>query len=169
MSYIYNLTDTWNAGGTTFTAIKMNVTDTASASGSLLVDLQVGAASKFNVSKTGLVTAVLGYEAPAGQGGYLTTGRGGFRMSADGVMYLFDTARTSFNRIQLGGSTISFPSLKRDGATVQARLADDSAFTNIQGKLTTDTAYAAGALVATGYLTLYDSNGTAYKVPAVAA
>lgn len=54
MSYIYNLTDTWNAGGTTFTAVKMNVTDTASAAGSLLMDLQVGSVSRFNVNKTGV-------------------------------------------------------------------------------------------------------------------
>lgn len=58
MSYIYNLTDTWNAGATTFTAVKMNVTDTASAAGSLLMDLQVGGVSQFKVSKAGAVTAV---------------------------------------------------------------------------------------------------------------
>lgn len=52
---IFNLTDTWNAGGTTFSAIKMNVTDTASASGSLLIDLQVGGSSKFSVTKGGVV------------------------------------------------------------------------------------------------------------------
>ena len=49
---IYALTDTWNAGGTTFTAIKMSVTDTASASGSMLLDLQVGGTSRFSVSKS---------------------------------------------------------------------------------------------------------------------
>jgi hypothetical protein len=49
---IYALTDTWNAGGTTFTGIGLNVTDTASAAGSLLIDLQVGAASRFSVSKS---------------------------------------------------------------------------------------------------------------------
>jgi hypothetical protein len=54
-SDIFNLTDTWNAGATTFTAIKMNVTDTASASGSLLLDLQVGGASQFSVTKAGRV------------------------------------------------------------------------------------------------------------------
>jgi hypothetical protein len=53
---IFDLTDTWNAGGTTFTAIKMSVTDTASASGSLLMDLQVGGVSQFNVQKSGLLT-----------------------------------------------------------------------------------------------------------------
>jgi hypothetical protein len=56
MSYIYNLADTWGDGATTFTAIKMNVTDTASAAGSLLIDLQAGSASKFKVDKTGTTT-----------------------------------------------------------------------------------------------------------------
>lgn len=55
---IYDLTDTWNAGGTTFSAIKMNVTDTASAAGSLLIDLQVGGSSKFNITKGGVIYAV---------------------------------------------------------------------------------------------------------------
>lgn len=52
------LTQTWNAGGVTFTAMQVNVTDTASAAASLLADLQVGGASKFTVSKTGALTAV---------------------------------------------------------------------------------------------------------------
>lgn len=54
---IYDLADIWNAGATTFTAIKMNVTDTASSAGSLLLDLQVGGTSQFKVSKAGEVTA----------------------------------------------------------------------------------------------------------------
>jgi hypothetical protein len=66
------------------------------------------------------------------------------------------------------GTTSSFPALRRDTTSLQARLADDSAFTNIQGKLTTDTAYTAGAPSATGYIVLFDSTGTAYKVPAEA-
>lgn len=52
-----NLTATWNSAGTTFTAVKMNVTDTASAAASLLLDLQVGGTSQFSVSKGGRVTA----------------------------------------------------------------------------------------------------------------
>lgn len=50
---IFDLTDAWNAAGTTFTAIKMNVTDTASAADSLLLDLQVGGSSRFSVTKAG--------------------------------------------------------------------------------------------------------------------
>lgn len=61
MANIYDMADTWNAAGTTFAAIKMNVTDTASAAASLLLDLQVGGASKFSVRKDGLVTSSFGF------------------------------------------------------------------------------------------------------------
>ena len=50
-----NLSYTWNNAGTTFTGIKYNVTDTASASNSLLMDLHVGGVSKFKVSKDGTI------------------------------------------------------------------------------------------------------------------
>jgi len=53
MAFIYDLTDTWNAGGTTFSAIKMNVTDTASAAASKLITVQVGGTEKFSVRKDG--------------------------------------------------------------------------------------------------------------------
>jgi len=56
MAFIYNLTDTWNSGATIFTSVKMNVTDTASNAASLLMDLQVGAVSQFNIGKAGVVT-----------------------------------------------------------------------------------------------------------------
>jgi hypothetical protein len=54
MAYIYDLTDTWNAGGTTFNAIKMNVTDSASASASKLVTLQTNGTEHFSVTKGGV-------------------------------------------------------------------------------------------------------------------
>jgi hypothetical protein len=71
---------------------------------------------------------------------------------------------TGFGRLQFGGATSSFPALKRSTTALQAVLADDTGFTNIQGKLTTDNAYTAGTVVQTGYVTIYDSTGTAYKV-----
>ena len=46
-------TQTWNSGGVTFTGWKLDVTDTASASASLLLDLQVGGSSKASIAKTG--------------------------------------------------------------------------------------------------------------------
>ena len=87
---------------------------------------------------------------------------------ADGNILLQNIAATDFGRLQFGGTTSSFPALKRSSTTLQARLADDSAFASVQGKLTTDTAYAAGDPTTTGYLVVYDSTGTAYKIPAVA-
>lgn len=57
MANIYDMADTWNDAGTTYTGIKLNVTDTASAAASLLMDLQVGGVSKFSVSKAGGVIA----------------------------------------------------------------------------------------------------------------
>lgn len=55
-----NLSRTWSDAGTTFTAVKYNVTDTASNAASLLMDLQVGGASKFSVRKDGLVVSASG-------------------------------------------------------------------------------------------------------------
>jgi len=49
---VLNATQTWNNAAVAFTALKLNVTDTASA-GSLLMDLQVGGVSNFVVGKTG--------------------------------------------------------------------------------------------------------------------
>jgi hypothetical protein len=57
---------TWNSGVTAFTGWKLNVTDTASAAGSLLLDLQVGGVSKFSVRKDGLGLLTLGGLAYAG-------------------------------------------------------------------------------------------------------
>lgn len=56
---IYNMTDTWNDVATSFTAVKMDVTDTASADGSLLLDLAVGGSSKFTVDKDGFISDAL--------------------------------------------------------------------------------------------------------------
>ena len=83
---------------------------------------------------------------------------------AGGSITLYNSAETDFNRLQFGGITSSFPALKRSSTTLQARLADDSAFAPLQGKLTTDNAYTATPPTCTGYVTMYDSTGTAYKV-----
>ena len=51
-----NLVQTWNDAPTTFTAQKINVTDTASNAASKLQDLQVGGVSKWTVKKDGTLT-----------------------------------------------------------------------------------------------------------------
>lgn len=92
---IFGMTDTWNAGGTTFTAIGMNVTDTASAAASLLIDLQVGGVSQFRVSKGGRITAQT-----------LTLGLGGQTTVADntalGFQALNSASLTGSNNVGVG-------------------------------------------------------------------
>jgi hypothetical protein len=58
MALISNMTVTWNNVATTFTAIKMNATDTASAAGTLFQDMQVGGSSRYAVGKAGTALVV---------------------------------------------------------------------------------------------------------------
>ena len=83
----------------------------------------------------------------------------------DGNMRLTNNAGTDFGRLQLGGTTSAFPAIKRNGTGIDIVLADNSAFAPVKGKITTATAYTATVVAATGYITLYDSTGTAYRVP----
>jgi hypothetical protein len=48
-----------------------------------------------------------------------------------GVLKLADSNNVSFGRLQLGGVSTSFPAIKRSGANIHLRLADDSAFTGL--------------------------------------
>lgn len=50
---VFNMTDTWNNFATSFTAIKMSVTNAGSAADSKLLDLLLGGASRFSVGITG--------------------------------------------------------------------------------------------------------------------
>jgi len=50
---LVNGTQTWNNAAVTFTGMQLNITDTASNAASLLMDLQVGGASRVNVAKGG--------------------------------------------------------------------------------------------------------------------
>ena len=53
---VLDLSATWNAGAVTFTGLKFNVTDTASATASLIVDLLTDGVSQCSVTKAGLLT-----------------------------------------------------------------------------------------------------------------
>ena len=125
MSNIYDLADTWNNGATTFTAIKMNVTDSASNAASLLMDLQVAAASKFSVSKTGIAS---------------TRGASGVDPAMDGANGYFALAVSGTNRMQLSqndfrilsSSSINWSSSGSSVASVDTSLVRDAADTVAQ-------------------------------------
>ena len=63
-----DLAGTWNTTGTP-TALKLNVTDTASNAASLLMDLQVGGASKLSLRKDGLTVAPYFWASTSTKGG----------------------------------------------------------------------------------------------------
>lgn len=146
-----SISQTWNTTGNP-TLIFANVTNTASGATANLIDLQVGGVSQFNVSKGGLTTSRAGFEATAG--GLLIASGNAIRWgiqsaiinSGNGIIGLYNTAINDFNRLQFGGTTSSFPSLKRNGTAIQVRLADDSGFTGIEASTITGTQYRLSAL-----------------------
>lgn len=57
--------------------------------------------------------------------------RSTIQSTADGYITLQNNAGTNFSALRFGGVTSSFPSLYNNGAALEARLADGSAYTNI--------------------------------------
>ncbi|TIW28671.1 MAG: hypothetical protein E5V63_04110 [Mesorhizobium sp.] len=98
-----NMTVTWNSGGTTFNAIKMNVTDTASAAASALLLLQVAGSDKFKVGKDGSITSSGGISATGNStitGNLTVTGTltaGGIAGIVTGPVSSTDNAVARFN------------------------------------------------------------------------
>lgn len=150
---------TEKAGTGTARALEFQTDGTTRLTISAAGDVTV--AGLMNISSSGIRASSTGY-------GLFWSNSTTFNNRADGVLTISNYAENGFGRLQFGGTTSSFPALKRSTTSLQVRLADDSGYTNIQGKLTTETAYTAGAPTATGYIVLYDSTGTAYKVPAEA-
>lgn len=76
---------------------------------------------------------------------------------ADGVMLIRNNAATDFSRLQFGGTTNSFPSIKRSGAVLDVKLADDSGFCGLRAEYfriqTTDAYIRAGTGSPEGVLT----------------
>jgi hypothetical protein len=122
-----SFTQTWNTTGSP-TAFFMNITNTASGATANLMDLQVGGVSKLSVKNTGqlILDSTFG----------LKFGASSTNITApsNGSLTLLDNAGTSFNRLQLGGTTSSFPAIKRNGANIDFRLADDSGYCDVNGK-----------------------------------
>lgn len=129
-----NITQTWNTTGVP-TAIQLNVTNTASGSGALLLDLQVGGVSQMSVSKLGDIscsnlTAATGSITVAGILRWNT--RSVISSASNGVLMLSNNAQNDFTRLQFGGTTSAFPSIKRSATALQVRLADDSNYAGME-------------------------------------
>lgn len=58
---VLDMSQTWNNAAVAFTGVKVNVTNTASAAGSLLQDWQVGGATVVNIRSTGLAASAYSF------------------------------------------------------------------------------------------------------------
>ena len=85
-----DLAGTWNTSGTP-TAIKLNITDTASNAASLLMDLQRSGTTRFSVSKNGAVNLA---NSDSGVGALLLSG--GFWGSIDAFSFTLKNNNGSF-------------------------------------------------------------------------
>lgn len=94
----------------------------------------------------------------------------------DGIITLLNNAQNNFSRLNFGGVTSAFPAIKRNGADLNVRLADDSTDANLTAKdLTASGAvYSSGSFVATAKsiiesivnsnITLYNQAKTAFNL-----
>jgi len=62
---------------------------------------------------------------------FFFTGRSAMWSTVDGNIVLTNNGNSDFGRLQFGGILPSFPSIKRSGAALQVRLADDSGWADI--------------------------------------
>lgn len=158
---LVNLSGTWNTSGLP-TAVLLNITDTASNSGSFLLKLQVGGLNKMTVQKSGAVdfagslTAVNSISSTGNinvqaAGVFYWAGtRSAMRSPSDGVMTFTNDANNDFGRLQFGGTTPSFPSIKRAATVTEFRLADDSAYSPIYASTVRTSGYTVAGLPAAG-------------------
>ncbi len=93
-------------------------------------------------------------------------GRSFLDCGADGLLRITNAAGTDFGRLQFGGTTSSFPALKRSTTVLQARLADDSDYAPFAAKTynVNGTAGASGTGTVLTQITVVDGIVTAITV-----
>ena len=162
----------WSVNGT-----GLGVNGPSGFTGNLL-DIQLNGASRIEARSTGYFKVYNDIEATGDiylgniKTLYWNT-RSAISSPANGKVLISNNAGTDFGILQFGGTTSSFPALQRSTTYIKGRLADDSAFCFIQGKLSTDTAATTGlgagvlAALTNASIVVYDSTGQAYRIPVI--
>jgi hypothetical protein len=155
------------------TGLFLNATETAlNGMTHNLMDLQVGGVSMLKVANSGLIncgqiTSSSFVSCGIGQA-FVITGRLQIRGGAsDGITTFQDSSGSSFNRLNLGGTTSSFPAIKRNGAAIDFRLADDSAACNISvnNVIATSSVFASNTILhSSGYIVNTTTTNTRLNV-----
>jgi hypothetical protein len=120
---VIDLAGTWNTTGTP-SAIRLNVTDTASNASSLLMQLQTGGTNRFTVSKGGIVTAST---FAIGNGDMTNTGFPTLRSGTTNALCF--TGNTSVNIATRGSWSIGWAVDDPAGTTIDVRMWRDAAAT----------------------------------------
>lgn len=139
-----SLTQTWNFNTSAITGVTWTFTDTSSHASTLAFQILGGASGTtnlFNVSKLGsgsFAGDILFTNGGALTGSYLALGSVNtiVRNSGTGRVQVVTNAGSvslepSNSIVQFMGATSSFPALKRNGTTLEVKLADDSAYAPI--------------------------------------
>ena len=124
----FTLAQTWNAAGTTFTSLRVNITDTASNASSLLMDLQVGGSSRATINKSGQISANVGQLSSGFGFAFLGGTNGIYSPSSSGSWYLASSGNASAeirsSGLGLGSNSLSWGSI---GSTQDVILTRDAA------------------------------------------
>jgi hypothetical protein len=152
---LLNLSQTWNTTGTP-TAIKLNVTNTASGGTPLLMDLQVGGSSKFRILSNGDM-----YPGTIRS----STSSGFISMGSSEIGFYLVTPNSNTGRYNFGVTDATGPTLSRNGTSLDLKLADLSAYSglNIGSLVASDTTLAGSGSLAGSVLNLsqtWNTTGT---------
>lgn len=136
---------TWTTGGT---YLGMNAV--SGYTGNFLNFRLNGGSSLFTVDINGAVTSASNgnfANVTASAGGHFNfSGQSQIKSPSDGVLELLNAAGTGFTSEQYGGTTASFPEIKRNLTALNFRLADDSADAPITSAAHTITSASANCL-----------------------
>lgn len=152
-SPVIDAAQTWNAGGVTFTAIKLNVTDTASQNTSRLLDIQVGGSSRYYFDKVGAANIV----------GPSSNNYAGIYVSQSGQSFAsigFAYQNTSTAALYFGPGTSGFDLIVTRRAAANLRLGAVDAAAPVAQTLSVQSVVAGTSNTAGANLTITGSQGT---------
>lgn len=123
------------------TTVPLTITLAAAQSANAITVNNSSATTVFSISSAGAITTassitasgtIIGGNLRAGGGGYVYwANRCLISSPIDSQILMTSSSTTDFGRLQFGGTTSSYPSIKRNGAGIDIRLADDSNYANL--------------------------------------
>jgi hypothetical protein len=155
-------TDAVSVGAISGARLGIKGTGTTSATTAFLVQNSAGTEilkstddGKLTLASTGIISIASRFSI-----------KGDASTGADNNIVLSNTGNTSFGMLKLGGTTNAFPAIKRNGAAIDFRLADDSAACNINtgsintggGNISTNAVISALMIIGNGSSRLYYAN-----------